>query len=263
MDSGHLAHQTDPAAFEHSRHRLEDIVAMLQETARVPLEEELAVVRGVVVIGSVLEEGSSRDVRAVIARVVGPTSHTPLRVSGGHSRGVDVVESKAAVALKLPNTTEVPMFQLVGGVAQFPSGSHPDLHLHDGVSKHLGKGGRKRGGKVRVELHRGPTLKQLEVVCPEADVFVVEVAVLVLVQDIRILGRDREHPAREGDVAFVANIATAFVKAEDGLGLEPSVPNHIEQLRIRCPVIRLGLSLDNSPPDVDGDPVRARHLECV
>mmetsp|Transcript_11485 Transcript_11485/g.40050 ORF Transcript_11485/g.40050 Transcript_11485/m.40050 type:complete len:506 (-) Transcript_11485:38-1555(-) len=250
VNAAHLARHLDAAA-QRRRGGRQHAVAVRQQLAGVPAQEEAAVVAHVVVLPAAAEEARVAGVAVVAAGVVG-TAMPPLGVAGRRRRGGEVGKGERAVALELADAAEGPARERVGRVPHLAGWAHRHLDALDGRAHVRAHGGRERRHVVAVDLDGRAPAEGGRLVREERDVLVVLVALRVLVPDA--VGRGAARPRRQRDVALVADVAAALVEGHHGVVRHAGALYHVRQLLVRREVVRLRrASLAQSPPHVAHD----------
>jgi len=239
----------------------EDIITVLKKTVLVPGKEEPTVVRGIVIEATRGEETSVRWVRVPAAGVVG-FSIAPLRVASLFGSLLEIGKKVLVVDLEFTYTTVGPaLVLLVARVTELRSRTKTDADAIDGFTDLVAESRREGSHEVLVHVEGSATVKERLVVSTKVDVLLIGLAIVVLVEDVVVVGTNRGDERRQRDVALITNIATTLVEAHDDLELKANALAHVSDGLVSSEVIRLGAGLRETPPDIDHNTLDSHVLE--
>mmetsp|Transcript_1472 Transcript_1472/g.4384 ORF Transcript_1472/g.4384 Transcript_1472/m.4384 type:complete len:457 (-) Transcript_1472:76-1446(-) len=257
VDARHLARQA-----HGRRERLarcgQHTVPVVEKGLGVPLHEELAVVRGIVVGARTPESSRGGRLGAVGARVIRATI-APVRVTGGLSRCCERLQRILIVALHLADAAEGPLGRLVRGVPHLARGSHAHHDLHEGGAEVVGKRRCKGRHELGVDLDRRAAGDDCLLIGEQRNVLVVLVALAILVP--HVLGL--QHPVGKRNVARVTWAGPAAMEGHDGLDGEAQVVRHLGELNISIKVVLTRARLADAKPDIHHEARDTNRLELL
>jgi len=230
---------------------LENFLTVLEQAVLVPGEEELTVVRSVVVKAVRVEEASVTGMRVPAAGVVG-LSVAPLWVASISSSLLEISEEILVVDLEFTDTAVGPaLVLLVARVAELGSGTKTDADTVDGGADLVAESRGEGGHEIVVHVKRSAAVEESLVVDTKVDVLHIGLAVVILVVDIVVGVTDRGNEIGKRNVALITDIATALVEAHDDLELKADVLAHRSDVLVSSEVVVLGAGLRKTPPNIN------------
>mmetsp|Transcript_182786 Transcript_182786/g.579116 ORF Transcript_182786/g.579116 Transcript_182786/m.579116 type:complete len:530 (+) Transcript_182786:508-2097(+) len=251
VDAGDLARDLSPV-LEYRLGLPEHSVAMVLESAGVPIQEKLAI------RGLEARREKLRIVREVAVAASLVWRQRPIRSASGCGSRVQALKGMLIVTLELTDATIRPMAEAVRGIAQFTTRAHANHDLGDQAAQVVGELGGKGCHPIIVHL-QGRAISNEHLVGEQRDVLFVLLAIGIGVPNALGL----VDKVRQQDVARVANVAATLMERGHGLHLPIAVPGQLEHGAVGAEVVDLGALLGDAPPHIHHETVHARPLHRI